>query len=284
MDKTWLWFAISVLSASADVPGGYKGTWFRDSVYLKGPQEIPGRIQAAYYDLGGEGVAYHDADLANHGSGELNYSQKCPDTASNYVCHFREKDATDPSYTKSCCDFSAKNFDTPPRKQFYIGWQADGEWLNYTVRVRAKGSYKIKAMYGFGASVITFKVNNSPASTAKFPINTGSPHVWKYADSIGVITFPDTGLFLLTYMIAKENNTAYFDFVPAGGPTDLISVKSSRRNPRDIPFILNLGEAVGYRRPADAGASNLPILNIKGARLAPPPRNAPVPVPEGGLP
>lgn len=221
MRKIFPFFALSVISSQAGIPVDYQGAAFRDSVYQAGPQAIPGRLQAAYYDLGGEGVAYHDADIGNHGSGELNYTQKCPDTASNYVCHFREQDATDPSYAKSCCDYSAKNFDTPPRKQFYIGWQADGEWLNYTVRVKAKGAYKIKALYGAGANVITFKVNNAVAGKAKFPVNTGSPHVWKYADSIGVISFPDTGLFLLTYMVAKENNTAYFDFVLLEGSTGL---------------------------------------------------------------
>jgi hypothetical protein len=37
-----------------------------------GAQKIPGRLLCAYYDLGGEGVAYHDSDPQNHGSGELN--------------------------------------------------------------------------------------------------------------------------------------------------------------------------------------------------------------------
>src|ERR1039458_4900191 len=37
-----------------------------------GPQKIPGKVLCAYYDLGGEGVAYHDSDPKNHGSGELN--------------------------------------------------------------------------------------------------------------------------------------------------------------------------------------------------------------------
>jgi len=45
---------------------------FKDAVYLGGPQAIPGRIRCAYYDFGGEGVAYHDTDPVNHGSGKLN--------------------------------------------------------------------------------------------------------------------------------------------------------------------------------------------------------------------
>jgi hypothetical protein len=35
-------------------------------------QVIPGRIQAEFYDAGGEGIAYHDSDPGNNGSGTLN--------------------------------------------------------------------------------------------------------------------------------------------------------------------------------------------------------------------
>ena len=40
----------------------YQGMPYRDSRYLGGPQEIPGKVECAYYDLGGEGIAYHDFD------------------------------------------------------------------------------------------------------------------------------------------------------------------------------------------------------------------------------
>jgi len=50
----------------------YHGKPFQDNAYHGGPQTIPGRVQCAYYDLGGEGVAYHDTDATNHGSGALN--------------------------------------------------------------------------------------------------------------------------------------------------------------------------------------------------------------------
>ena len=43
-------------------------------------------MQAAYFDLGGEGVAYHDTDKTNHGSGELNY--KYPQSAEPYTRSF----------------------------------------------------------------------------------------------------------------------------------------------------------------------------------------------------
>jgi hypothetical protein len=59
-------------SAGGSVPDDYKGKPFQDAAHTTGPQTIPGRLQAALFDLGGEGIAYHDVDLINHGSGELN--------------------------------------------------------------------------------------------------------------------------------------------------------------------------------------------------------------------
>ena len=54
----------------------YAGKPFEDSVYHGGPQHIPGRVMCAYYDLGGEGVAYHDSDAKNNGSGTLGHYPK----------------------------------------------------------------------------------------------------------------------------------------------------------------------------------------------------------------
>ena len=54
---------------------------------------IPGRIQAAFYDVGGEGVAYHDSDKVNNGSGTLNKGD-------SYLDQFRKDEGVDISYTK----------------------------------------------------------------------------------------------------------------------------------------------------------------------------------------
>jgi hypothetical protein len=54
------------------VSSDYQGKPYEDTVYKSGAQVIPGRVQCAYFDLGGVGVLYHDEDAINHGSGELN--------------------------------------------------------------------------------------------------------------------------------------------------------------------------------------------------------------------
>jgi hypothetical protein len=73
---------------------GYRGQPYRDGVYRDGPQRIPGRVQCAYYDLGGEGITYHDVDAMNHGSGHLNPAD------GTYWNPFRMDEGVDISYTK----------------------------------------------------------------------------------------------------------------------------------------------------------------------------------------
>jgi hypothetical protein len=48
----------------------YSAVPFADSSYEQAPQTIPGKVQCEYYDLGGEGIAYHDSDDINSGRGE----------------------------------------------------------------------------------------------------------------------------------------------------------------------------------------------------------------------
>lgn len=49
-------------------PAKYSGTPYQDQVYNKGAQTIPGKLQCEYYDLGGEGIAFHDSDSVNSAS------------------------------------------------------------------------------------------------------------------------------------------------------------------------------------------------------------------------
>ena len=206
-----------VVSSKASLPPDYKGKPFQDSVYTAGPQQIPGRVQCGYYDLGGEGVAYHDTDATNHGSGELNLKpEHHRPHATPYIWSFRANEGVDISYTKDFADFNHTNFVAPATNQLYIGWTADGEWCNYTVDVKKAGTYRILALYGNAANTVRFSINNRAASECKLPLDTGSMHKWNKAE-IGKITFSEAGLQLLTFHYGKGNNFAYFEFVPVDG-------------------------------------------------------------------
>ena len=133
-----LFFSVGTVSAQ----GKYAGKPFEDVMYKGGPQEIPGRLFCAYYDFGGEGVAYHDTDKANNGSGALNPLN------GSYLHAFRIAESVDVSYTKGGdMDITPYNVVDPPLNVLYVGWTAPGEWLKYTVNVKKAGKYSINIMY-----------------------------------------------------------------------------------------------------------------------------------------
>jgi len=195
-----------------NLPEGYIGKPFHDDVYKAGAQTIPGKIQCAFYDLGGEGIAYHDTDSINKGSGEYNYQPGHCEPGSDYVCHFREKEGVDLSYTKEFLDFNHPNPFTPDRRQLYIGWAQNNEWCNYTVNVQKAGKYKVSILYSNYPCNFKLSVNNQNTGTYIAKIKTESFHTWNLADSVGTITFENRGLNLLTLHYNNGSNYAYLDF------------------------------------------------------------------------
>lgn len=210
-------FMIQSVSVSiAQIPKGYKGKPFTDKYYKLGPQAIPGRVQLAYYDLGGEGIAYHDNTPENEGA-KLNHevhdygSHKRPGI-SEYTAFFREKEGVDISYTKDWADFNHPNKVDPAVNQLYIGWESDGEWTNYTVDVKVPGKYKIITIYGNKDNNSSLWLNGKEAVKLKLPENTGNWHYWTQA-TIGELIFPVSGLNLLTLHYNTGANLAFLDFV-----------------------------------------------------------------------
>lgn len=82
--------------------------------YGDSPHTLPGTVQAQKYDLGGEGVAYHDQTSKNKGG------------------VFRPDEGVDLEQTKDATG------------EYNIGWTRKGEWLEYTVDV-TPGTYDIEA-------------------------------------------------------------------------------------------------------------------------------------------
>lgn len=52
-------FLLTTTAFSQSFLSQYTGLPYHDARYSGGAQKIPGRVLCAYYDLGGEGVAYH---------------------------------------------------------------------------------------------------------------------------------------------------------------------------------------------------------------------------------
>jgi hypothetical protein len=193
----------------------YSGKPFSDSVYHTGAQIIPGNVQCEYFDSGGEGIAYHDSDSINSGSGRLNPSD------GSYLHEFRKNEAVDISYTKIDereIDNNPFNRTEPQKDQHYVGWTEPGEWLCYTVRVLKSGTYSIGLMvtsaYGGQVSLtvdakadtIPIRVN-STADEAE-PVQWRQWHHWNYLNDIAEIRLTK-GIHVLKLTTVEQGNMNY---------------------------------------------------------------------------
>jgi len=197
----------------------YKGTPYRDSRYTRGAQTIPGRVEFAYYDFGGEGIAYHDSDAKNNGSGGLNPAD------GTYLNEFRMKEGVDTSYTKfhDQIDNNPYNLVNPPENQMYVGWTEPGEWFNLTVQVADAGVYVADLLYtsNRGGS-IAIDVNGEPgdgpiAITSTFnasdPIAWRQWHHWNVMPGVVRLRLPAGKSVLTVHIVTGGNmNLAYLNF------------------------------------------------------------------------
>jgi hypothetical protein len=202
----------------------YKGKPYQDSHYKTAPQRIPGRVDCAAYDVGGEGVAHHDSDAVNHGSGELNPAD------GTYLNEFRMREGVDISYTKfpiaagkDAIDNNPYNVVMPPKDQLYVGWTEPDEWFNITIDVSKAGKYKADLLYtsNRGGS-ISLDVNGHDATgPIRIPTtyNEADPiawrqwHHWNILRNAAMLRL-SAGRNVLTVHILSggQINLAYFDF------------------------------------------------------------------------
>jgi hypothetical protein len=202
-----------------DPQGPYKGTPYVDARYKGGAQMIPGRVQCAYYDLGGPGVAYYDTTEKNLGSGGLNPAD------GTYLNQFRMDESVDTSYTKFHDEIDNNPYSRvkPPENQLYVGWTEPGEWFNITVQTKKAGVYKGDLLYTSNrGGVISIDVNQVPVTgplnivstfNAADPIDWRQWHHWNLLQNFVRLELPAGQSVLTVHILTQGNmNLAYFDF------------------------------------------------------------------------
>ena len=211
--------ALSGILSYSCISNGYTGKPYEDSEYKSGAQVIPGKIYCAYYDLGGEGIAYHDTSAENHGSGELN------PVDGSYLHSFRIDEGVDISYTKSASDSdnSPYNFVEPPINLLYIGWTEPGEWAKYTVKVEKAGKYTVGLLYTSNqGGKISISVNDKDVtgpidiqSTFREddPVDWRQWHHWNEIDKLAEITLKKGTQILTLHTVENgQMNYAWLNF------------------------------------------------------------------------
>jgi hypothetical protein len=196
------------------------------SPYTGSPVPLPGTVQAANYDVGGEGVAYHDTTSGNSGGA---YRQDNVDIESA----------------------AGGGYD--------VGWAAAGEWMNYSVAVSAAGSYtaQLRVASPAGGSLhIGFNSSSNVWKAVTVPATGG----WQSWTTVNVPVTLGSGAQLMTVLFdtAGVNLASVTVGMPAGGGSGPYS-----GSPAPVPGTIaaaafdNGGEGVSYHdtTPGNTGGA-----------------------------
>jgi len=127
--------------------------------FKSSPHLIPGRIEAEEYDLGGEGLAYHEANTnGNEGKSTFRY------------------DEVDIEATQDV------------EGVYNVGYILKGEWLEYTVSVAASGDYDLDvriAADGDG-KIFHIEMDGKDVTGPINVLNTGGWQTWQTATLKGI--------------------------------------------------------------------------------------------------
>jgi beta-glucanase (GH16 family) len=145
----------------------------------------PVRIELEDFDRGGEGIAYHDTDPTNNGSG------------------YRPDDGVD---IEDCSDTDGG---------YDVGWTTAGEWMRYTVDVRNPGKYTVTLRVSAAGNGGTLHFEDGKGHNLSDPIAVPGTGGWnKWTTVMATVDLPagkqvlqlteDTGGYNLNAMTVRK--------------------------------------------------------------------------------
>lgn len=165
---------------------------------------IPGTINIENYDIGGEGVAYHETDNAHTGN-----------------ANFRKDESVDIGIV------------TDEEGGYFMGWNDTGEWVKYTVNNIVSGIYDMEfkvASPSDGRSIDIY-FNDEFVKSLSVP-NTGGWHTWEKVRLKNIVV-DDVEQIVIKLVHTNGLNIGYFSFlepvrpekatapIPEDGATDV---------------------------------------------------------------
>jgi beta-glucosidase-like glycosyl hydrolase len=203
---------------------------------------VPGTVQAANYDTGGQGVAYNV-------------------TSANGSANSYRSDGVD-------LEDTADTQDTSPAGGAYdLGWTTPGQWFNYTVDVSTAGTYtvafRLSSPYGITDALHIANSSGTTLTGAVAVPNTGGYETWTTVDAS--ITLP-AGEQTLT--VDQDSNGWNFHFMTftlnsgGGGGGGSSGDKPFGGTPAPVPGTVQAanydtgGQGVAYNVTSTNGSAN----------------------------
>ncbi|WP_218136756.1 glycoside hydrolase family 3 C-terminal domain-containing protein [Actinacidiphila guanduensis] len=202
------------------------------------PAAVPGTVQAANYDTGGQGVGYNV-------------------TGANGTANGYRTDGVDLENTADTQDTTAAG------AAYDIGWTAPGQWFKYTVNVATAGTYsvafRLASPYGITDAL---HIANSSGADLTGPVavaNTGGYQTWTTVTAS--ITLPAGQQTLTVDQDSNGFNFHYFSFTqgPGGGGS---GSQPFNGTPAAVPGTVQAanydtgGQGVGYNVTGANGTAN----------------------------
>ena len=155
--------------------------------YGDGPTELPGRVQVEDFDVGGEGVSYHDTRDTNGGGA------------------YRDGVGVDLSETDA--------------GDIVLGYTEDGEWLEYTVDVPAatESSFRMRVSTPNDDRAVRVLLDGEELTTASVP-NTGGWRNWTVVEVDDVSLPAGSEQVLRLEIIEGEFDLDWVEFVADQSP------------------------------------------------------------------
>jgi glucose/arabinose dehydrogenase len=173
----------------------YKAGTSRQNPYPAGsaPATIPGKIEIENFDLGGEGISYHDASVANQGN------------------QYRTTEGVD---LENCSEGG-----------YNIGYVANGEWLEYTANVTVPGKYTFAARVSNPGTAKTFhvEVDGQNITGAITVPTTGGFQAWQTVTATTTELTAGIKVFRIV-LEATDFNINYFTFALAIGAAPSVNI------------------------------------------------------------
>ena len=200
-----------------------------DSLLPYANNVIPGNIHATHYDMGAQGIAYHDQEYGN-------YSGSGGTSSWNLGWVFRNDGV----------DISTSNSNSPDSNGYSVGYVNAKEWIKYTVEIIDAGYYNIETTYAAANSggKIRYELNDRPITDLISLSPTGG--YTSFNSNTTSTAYLETGQHVLKLRIAgtSEFNIESFKFSLSANQTPSFAPIGAVTESSDTEIQLTLNKAI----------------------------------------